>query len=343
MKDHTSRRTFLRNLSFATSGLLLRDRILSRNPVSSFDSLGYVLPKRKLGKTGVEVTMLGVGGYHIGWTTEKEAEEVIEAAIDGGVRFFDTAHGYGGGESERRYGKYLNPKYRDDIFLMTKSTAKNYDTARSELEESLRRLKTDQVDLWQLHSLTSPDDTDGRIKNGVLRFAEEALKEGKTKYVGFTGHSSPYAHLRMLEQAGDSGLFSTLQMPINVVDAASEHSFVEKVIPKSMDYEIGLLAMKTLAAGRFFKSTEIQDEVIWESESPVVPKHVSLQDAIYFSWSMPVSVLITGAENVTLLNEKIEMAKNFSKLSEDRRVGIVDKLTEIAEAGEVEYYKGRPF
>jgi len=328
-------------MSLATSALLLPDHIFSGNTNHSFDKFGNVLPKRKLGKTGVEVTMLGVGGYHIGWTTEKDAEEVIEKAIAGGIRFFDTAYSYGDGESEKRYGKFLIPRYRDEIFLMTKSTARDYDRARTELEESLRRLNTDQIDLWQLHALVSPEDTDTRIENGVLRLAEEALNEGKVKFVGFTGHSSPYAHIRMLEQAGDSGLFSAVQMPVNVVDAASEHSFVQKVIPKSMEYDVGLLAMKTLADGRFFSRKQMNDNVIWESESPVVPKLVSLQNALYFSWSMPVSVLITGAENAKLLDEKIELAKNFAGLSETQRIAIVEKLESVAEAGEVEYYKGR--
>ncbi|MCB0664588.1 MAG: aldo/keto reductase [Saprospiraceae bacterium] len=303
------------------------------------DRWGKLLPKRKLGSTGIEVTMLGVGGYHIGWTTEKDAQAVIERAMEQGIRFFDSAYSYIDGESERRYGKYLIPKYREDVFIMSKSTAKDYATARKELEESLRRYGVDQLDLWQVHALSSPDDTDARIQNGVLRLAEEALKEGKTRFVGFTGHADPYAHLRMIEQAGNSGLFSTLQMPINLVDAASEHSFVELVIPKAVEAGLALLAMKTLAAGRFFDKTIISSKTIWESENPVIPGKVKVEDAIHFSLSMPISTLITGAENVAFLDEKIGLAKSFMELEEQDRSNLIESLLPHALEGKVEYYK----
>lgn len=301
--------------------------------------MGKLLPQRKLGNTGLQVTMLGVGGYHVGWTTEKDAQEVIETAMAKGIRFFDSAYSYGDGQSERRYGKYLVPQYREDVFIMTKSTAKDYKTAREELEESLRRLKVDSVDLWQIHSLQSPEDVDVRIKNGVLKLAEEALKEGKARHIGFTGHADPYAHLRMLEQAGKSGLFSTEQFPINLVDFASEHSFIQKVIPKALENNIGLLAMKTLADGRFFGKKVVNDKTVWESEAPVVPGQISVQQALHFAWSMPVSVLITGAENKKLLKEKIKLAKKFAGMQEKEWTSLAENLTGFADGGNVEYYK----
>jgi len=333
-----SRRSFIRSLSLMTPGILAPwDNLLSAATPS--DRWGKVLPLRRLGTTGEEVTMLGVGGYHVGWTSERDAEEVIETAMARGVRFFDSAYSYGDGASERRYGKYLAPKYRDEVFIMTKSTAKDYGTARAELEESLRRLQVDQVDLWQVHALQSPEDTDARIENGVLRLAEEALKEGKARHIGFTGHANPYAHVRMIEQAGASGLFSTCQFPVNVVDAASEHSFVEHVIPKALESGIAVLAMKTLADGRFFGKKVVNGNTIWESEQPAVPGMVSLKEALDFSWSMPVSTLITGAENAALLKEKIKLAKKFAKLKEAQRLALTDRLTTLAAEGKVEYYK----
>lgn len=320
-----------------TSGIMLPwNPLLAEN---TSDKWGKLLPLRKLGNTGLKVTMLGVGGYHVGWTTEKDAQEVIETAMAKGIRFFDSAYSYGDGQSERRYGKYLVPKYREDVFIMTKSTAKDYKTAREELEESLRRLKVDTVDLWQVHSIQSPEDVDIRIKNGVLKLAEEALKEGKARHIGFTGHANPYAHLRMLEQAGNSGLFSTEQFPINLVDFASEHSFVKKVIPKAVEHNMGLLAMKTLADGRFFAKKIVNDRTIWETDDPVAPTQVSVKDALHFVWSLPISVLITGAENKKLLVEKIKAAKKFTEISEAQRVALSEKLTAFAEAGKVEYYK----
>ncbi len=333
-----SRRSFIRSLSLMTSGILVPwDNLLTA--ASPADRWGKVLPLRRLGATGEEVTMLGVGGYHVGWTTERDAEEIIETAMASGIRFFDSAYSYGDGTSERRYGKYLVPKYRDEVFIMTKSTAKDYRTARAELEESLRRLNLDQVDLWQVHSLQSPEDTDARIENGVLRLAEEALKEGKARYIGFTGHANPYAHVRMIEQAGDSGLFSTCQFPVNLVDAASEHSFVENVIPKALEAGIAVLAMKTLADGRFFGKKVVNGDTVWESDQPVIPGKVSLKEAQNFAWSMPISTLITGAENADLLKEKIKLAKKFVELKEAERLALTDRLTALAAEGKVEYYK----
>jgi aryl-alcohol dehydrogenase-like predicted oxidoreductase len=303
------------------------------------DKWGQMLPLRKLGKTGEEVTMLGVGGYHVGWTSEKNAQAVIEKAMEQGIRFFDSAYSYGDGTSERRYGKYLIPKYRDDVFVMSKSTGKTYDIASKELDESLRRMNVDVLDLWQIHSLQSPEDVDARIENGVLRVVEEALKAGKIRFAGFTGHANPYAHLRMIEQAGSSGLFSTAQMPINLVDAASEHSFVEKVVPAVKRQELGLLAMKTLADGRFFGKKTVNDKEIWNTPSPVVPNKISVKEALQFAWSLPISVLITGAENPTLLEEKIELALAFSEVPEKKREMLVSGLLEAALDGKVEYYK----
>lgn len=306
---------------------------------SGSDKLGALLPMRKLGSTGEKVTMLGVGGYHIGWTTERDAQEVIETAIEGGVRFFDTAHSYGPGTSEERYGKFLVPKYRDQVFLMTKSTAPDGETLLREFDLSLKRLNTEYVDLLQLHAFQSPADVDARIENGVISAINTIKESGKARFIGFTGHQSPYAHLRFMERWPELPVFSTLQMPISPVDYASEHSFVRKVLPVALEKNLGLLAMKTLAAGRFFGKTMIADELRWETENPVVPGYISLKEALYFSWSLPISVLITGAENKTLLQEKIELANYFTKLSEEEREQIFDKLSPAPDKEQVEYYK----
>ena len=153
-----NRREFLQTFMASLPALL----VLNNNDQHS-DKISQFLPKRLLGKTGESVTMLGVGGYHIGWTTENDARETIEAALAGGVRFFDTAESYGKGVSEIRYGKYLTPKYRDQVFLMTKTTGKDAKTVQRHLDESLKRLKTDYLDLWQVHSIKDPNDVDSRI------------------------------------------------------------------------------------------------------------------------------------------------------------------------------------
>lgn len=332
------RRTFLKKLSGITAGLMVPVGNIAFGKNALSDKWGYVLPKRKLGKTGVDVTMLGVGGYHVGWTTERDAQAVIEAALEGGIRFFDSAESYGPHTSEIRYGKYLTPKYREEIFLMTKSTAKDAKTMQEHLDASLQRLNTDYLDLWQVHSVGDPDDVDNRIANGVFEVVMKAKEEGKVKHVGFTGHQNPKAHLRVLERTEDNPFFETIQMPINVVDANHNH-FINSVLPKALDRNLGILAMKTMADGRFFGKKMRLEDVQWETGNPIVPDKLSIKEALYFVWSLPVSVLITGAENEDLIKEKIKLAKGFSSFDESKRMALIDKVAEMARDGKVEYYK----
>ncbi len=316
------RRDFLKQLAMLTGSLML--------PVSAIagpkkDKWGEILPLRTLGKTGEKVTMLGLGGYHVGWTTEKDAQEVIEKAIAGGVRFFDTAESYDDGGSEIRYGKYLVPKYRDDVFIMSKSTATDGNTAKKHLEGSLKRLNCDYIDLWQVHSLQTPEDTDNRIENKVLEVFEKAKAEGKVKHIGFTGHQNPFAHKQMLDRTAANDIFETVQMPINVIDSHF-HSFIKNVLPIAVDRNFGILAMKTLSDGRFFKEKKMMGKVEWESVNPIIPDSISVKEALYFVWSLPVSVLITGAENKEFLREKIELAAGFTKFSENERHELINKV-----------------
>ncbi len=328
------RRDFLKHLAMITGSLI--------PPISSLtqpmqDKWGEILPRRILGKTNEKVTMLGVGGFHVGWTTERDAEEVIETAMEGGIRFFDTAESYDDGGSEKRYGKYLVPKYRDQVFIMSKSTAKDGETARAHLEGSLKRLNCDYIDLWQVHSLQTPADVDARIENEVLDVFEKAKSEGKVRYIGFTGHQNPFAHKQMLDNTVDHDVFETIQMPINVIDSHF-HSFIENVLPLALKRNFGILAMKTLADGRFFREKKRLDKIQWTSEDPIVPNYLSIEEALFFVWSLPVSVLITGAENKEFLQEKINLARKFSGLSEKERYQQLLKVSKKA-GGEIEYYK----
>lgn len=336
--DKSNRRDFLKTLAGLTSGLLIPYSSFSSGGVSPKDKLGERLPLRKLGNTGEKVTMLGLGGYHIGWTGEKEARETIDAALEGGIRFFDSAESYGDGRSEERYGKYLVPQYRDDVFLMTKTYSTDAETARKHLEGSLKRMKTDYIDLWQVHSLQTPEDVDERIENKVLDVIAEAKKSGKVRYVGFTGHNSPYAHTRMLDKTGED-FFDTCQFPVNVVDSSVEHSFIHDVLPRLTERNMGVLAMKTLADGRFFYKKVQNGNVKWDTNNPVIPDAITLEDALAFVWSLPVSVLITGAENPQLVKEKIAMARRFEKMSKTDREKLIDKVADLTDKDEVEYYK----
>lgn len=303
------------------------------------DKLGTSLPRRQLGRSGESITLIGLGGYHIGWTTEALAQATIEAALEEGVRFFDTAESYGAGRSEERYGKFLVPRYRDEIFLMTKTLAKDAKTAQSHLEESLRRLKTDRLDLWQIHALTNPADVDERIRNGVVEVALKAQTEGKVRHLGFTGHADPYAHLRMLERFPEA--FAAAQMPVNPVDFSSRFSFIKLVLPKIVAHGLAPLAMKSLADGRFFAKKIMNEKVQWETADPIIPTHLSLEEVTQFVLSLPVSTLIVGAEKPEFLREKVAFARRLHALDATARERLAAKVSHFAEVKGIEYYKSR--
>jgi predicted aldo/keto reductase-like oxidoreductase len=331
----TNRRTFLKSLAGVTAGLSMAGNAFGQTETR--DRLGEVLPKRKLGRTGEYVTMLGTGGYHVGWTTERDAQEVIEASLEGGVRFFDTAESYASGTSEERYGKYLTPQYRDLIFLMTKTTGPDAKTVQEHLEGSLRRLKVDQIDLYQVHSIRTPQDVDNRIEAGVLDYLLKAKEQGKFKYLGFTGHQNPFAHTHMLDRTKESDIFDAVLMPVNVLDQ-TYFSFTQNVLPKALDRNMGVLSIKSLADGRFFSKKE---QANWTSDDPIIPNYMSIKEAMHFVWSLPVTVLISGNENATFMREKIALARSFSKLTEEERLALVEKVKDIALTGKVEYFKNK--
>ena len=296
------------------------------------DRLSTLLPQRTLGNTGKSVTMLGTGGAHVGRTeSESEAQAIVETALEGGVRFFDNAYAYQSGRAEERYGKYLTPKYRDLVFLMTKTTAKDAKTAEEHLAESLRRMKTDYLDLWQVHSLKDPADVDTRIQQGVVDVFEKAKADGKVRHIGFTGHTSPHAHARMLER---TDVFETCQMPINCADPSFE-SFILIVLPELVKRNMGVLAMKSLSNGGFFGG----DKQFMHGDNPLlVPERVSIPEALTFTWSHPISVLITGADNPDQMREKIGIARSFEPIDEAARQALVDRVSDRA-GNIVEFYK----
>lgn len=331
------RRNFLLSVS-AVPALGATTSLSASTPATGSDKWGAVLPTRPFGATGEQITLLGVGGFHAGWTEEKDAAEVVEAAMEGGIRFFDTAESYQDGESERRYGKYLTPKYREEVFLMTKSTARDAKTAREHLEGSLRRMKTDYLDLYQIHSISDPDDVDNRLANGVLDVFLEAQQQGKVRHIGFTGHRNPEAHLRMLERTAADNPFAACQMPVNALDPHA-HSFIRQVLPILEARKIAPLAMKTLADGRFFALKRRPQWVAWQTENPIIPTELSIRDALHYAWSLPISTLITGAENASLLREKIAFAKTFERPFTEAEMAAILEKTEKFVTDKVEYYK----
>ena len=326
------RRSLLKWLGGFTAGLLLSSPTNAQGqPQSKSDRWGKLLPQRTLGRTGEAVTMLGMGGWHLGSLSERDAQEAIEIALQGGVRFFDTAQMYQSGGSETRMGKLLTPKYRDDIYLMTKTTARNAQDARLALEDSLRRLNTDRLDLWQVHSVNSPDDVSDRLANGVWEVMAQAKASGKVRHIGFTGHSQPEAHLKVL---AESDIFDTCQMPVNVADP-SYSSFIQQVMPKLVKQNLGIIGMKSLANGGFFGGSSHGQH---GNNPKIIPDRVSIADAVNFAWSMPVSVLVIGFDNPQQMQEKVALANSFVALSESKRQNLISKVADLAGRG-VEFYK----
>ena len=327
------RRSFLKVLAGATAGIMVPSGSLTGCTGVASDQFGELLPLRTLGTTGEKVTMLGLGGAHIGRMDDTTAEKVINTAIEGGIRFFDMATMYGNGVAEIRYGKFLTPKYRDVSFIMTKSHAKDAKTAREHLEQSLTKMKTDYVDLWQVHMIGSVDDLDTRVSNGVLEVFREAKESGKARYIGFTSHFHYEALQKLLET---TDYWDTCQIPINCFDP-NYKSYINNLVPTLLERKIAILAMKTLGNGGFFGGT---DHMEHGDEPKIVPNIASIEEAVSYAWSFPVSTLITGPDNVDMLKEKIELAKSFKKMTEQDRLALVQRLGNAGLEGEkVEFYK----
>ncbi len=336
------RREFMVMLAGCTVGLMVpglshgEEKLFAATDSRS-DRLGTLLPLRKLGSSGAVVTNLGVGGAHVGSASEKDAQAIIEKALEEGVRFFDNAPLYSGGKAEERYGKFLTPKYRDVSFIMTKTLAKNRKSALKDLDASLSRLKTDYVDLWQVHALENPKDVEVRVQNGVLDAFLEAQKKGKARHIGFTGHQSYKAHLKMLEELKKRDVkMVASQMPVNPADPHYE-SFVTHVVPKCVEAGIGVLAMKSLAYGRFFggnkgwRRTEVSVE-------PAIPAVLSVEDVFGFVWSLPITSLVSGMESVQQVSQNAAIARKTWNWSQAERQKRIDMVAPFA-GPDLEFYK----
>ena len=277
------------------------------------------MPKRRLGKTKEMVSMLCAGGYHIGrMQDEHYAIRMIHAAIDEGANFFDSAWSYNNGDSEKRLGKALKDR-RDKAFIMTKTRERDMAAAFNELHESLRRLQTDHLDLWQFHDLQTMEDVETIFnEGGAIEAALQAKKEGKILYVGFTGHRNPEVLFKAIQQ--HHHLIETVQMPVNLVDP-HYLSFVQQVIPEAVRHDIGILAMKTTANGVL-----LEDNV------------ATIKECLYFAWNQPISTLVSGMDSIEQLKENITLAHLFKKLSEKDQSKLLAR-TEPFGGIETEFYK----
>ncbi len=279
---------------------------------------------RPLGRTGEEVSVIGLGGHHIGrQKEEKESVAIIRAAIDAGITFMDNCWDYHEGGSEVRMGKALRDGYRKKVFLMTKIDGRTRKAAAEQIDQCLRRLQTDVIDLLQYHEVIRLEDPD-RIfaEGGAQEAALAAKKAGKVRFIGFTGHKDPLVHLRMLEVAKDQGFrFDAVQMPLNVMDAHFR-SFERHVLPVLVKEGIGVLGMKPLGDGLI-----------------LVSKTVNPVEGLHYAMNLPISTVITGIDSMEILNQDLEAVKTFRPLTEKQVADLLARTAQAASRGKFEGFK----
>jgi aryl-alcohol dehydrogenase-like predicted oxidoreductase len=282
------------------------------------------MPHRTLGRTGEKVSLMGLGGSHIGrQKDEQESIQIIRTAIDNGVNFLDNCWDYNGGESEVRMGKALRDGYRQRAFLMTKIDGRTRKAATEQLEQSLQRLQTDRIDLLQFHEVIRMEDPERIFAPGNgMEAIVEAQKAGKVRYIGFTGHKSPDIHLKMLETADAHHFhFDAVQMPLNVMDAHFD-SFEKKVLPVLVRKQIGVLGMKPMGSGNILQS-----------------KVVEPAECLHYAMNLPTSVVITGCDSLSILEKSLQTARDFRPLSGAQVAALLNKTAETARDGHFELYK----
>ncbi len=285
---------------------------------------GGTIPKRKLGRTGVEVSMLGIGGFHIG-TQKDEAESIriVREAIDHGVTFLDNCWDYNKGVSEERMGKALRDGYRQKAFLMTKLDGRTASAATGQLDQSLGRLGTDVIDLVQVHEVirdTDPDRVFG--PGGAIEALVRARDAGKLRFIGFTGHKSPAIHRRMLATAAAHGFrFDTVQMPLNVMDPHYD-SFEKNVLPLLVQDEIGVLGMKSMG-----------DKIILASGA------ASAIECLHYAMSLPASVVITGCDSLGVLQQALYAAMTWKPMPPAQLEALLARTAAAGAEGRFEQFK----
>jgi len=280
------------------------------------------VPHRPLGKTGALVSCMGVGGYHLGSIKEeKESTELVARALDAGINFFDNCWEYHDGVSEERLGAALKGK-RDKAFVMTKvcTHGRGKDVAMKQLEESLRRLQTDHVDLWQIHEVVYWNDPELIFSpNGAAEALLAAKQQGKVRFVGFTGHKNPAIHLKMLVHDFP---FDTVQMPLNALDATFR-SFQQQVLPEAKKRGVAVLGMKSLGG-----SGEI-----------AVNGAVTPEEGLRYAMSLPVATTISGMDSLVVLEQNLGVARGFKPFGEQEMAGLRERVRPLAADGRYELFK----
>jgi predicted aldo/keto reductase-like oxidoreductase len=298
-----------------------RTRAQALTGVSGTNSHG--VPLRPLGRTGEHVTIVGLGGWHLGAIKDDSlAVRIMHTAIDEGLTFFDNAWDYHDGYSEEIMGKALHGGKRNEVFLMTKNCERDYEGSMRHLEDSLRRLQTDHLDLWQFHEINYDNDPDWVFERGGIRAAIEARQAGKVRFVGFTGHKDPSIHLKMLGMPFE---WDSAQMPINVLDH-SYRSFLNRVVPECLKSGVGVIGMKGLGGG--YPQGEFVEAV-----------GLDALDCYRFALSQPVATQVLGITSVEQLQANVQMARAFKPLSSDDQHAFAARLVDIAGDGRYERFK----
>lgn len=296
------------------------------------------LKRRPFGDTGASVTQLCLGGYHVGGKSAKVAESLVETAIEEGVRFFDTARQYQDGQSETHYGNFLSPKYRDDVFIMTKSELTTGKKVKEALETSLKLMKTDYLDAWMVHTIRSEKDVEERFKNGVIEEFFKAKEKGMVKHIGFTGHRSYKAHLHMLKMLKEEGLeMDACLMPINLVDPHYD-SYIVNVLPELEKRNYAILAMKTLAYGRMLGTASERDKKAGVQPRSLKEKGIGLEEMHNYVYSLPISSLVSGCDTPEHIRTNAETSRKFTGMEKKEQERLVNLAEEFSGRG-MEFYK----
>jgi len=317
----SSRREFMKKAATRTvSVAVLANQVLAQTGPASATGL----PTRVLGRTGQRVSIICLGGWHIGAVKDdKEAFRIMHAAIDEGLTFFDNAWDYHDGRSEQLMGTALSmDNRRKKVFLMTKNCERDYAGSMRNLEESLKRLKTDYLDLWQFHEMVYDNDPDWVFEKGGIKAALEARKQGKVRYIGFTGHKDPLIHLKMLGKPHD---WDSAQMPINVCDAYYR-SFQKEVVPICLKKNVGVIGMKGLGGGH------PQGRLIQELG-------LTADECYRYSLSLPVTTQVIGITSMAQLKADVQLARNFKPMTKSEMDALRAKVKDSAGDGRHELFK----
>ncbi len=311
--EKSKRREFIRQISALAISL----------PLLSFTSKGVdkkVIPKRVLGRTGEMVSILTIGGFHVGApeVTEEDAIAIIRKAIDQGVNFMDNAWSYQKGRSETIMGQALKGGYRKKVLLMTKLMARTVEEAKSQLETSLKRFDLDKVDLMQFHAIGYKDgDVDAIYNSGMIDWAMEMRAQKVIRYIGFTGHSDPAAHIDMIKRGYE---WDTVQMPLNIGDYHRTLSFEKHVLPLAVEKNIGVIGMKSNGMGRLGKSA---------IATPL--------EGLRYTMSLPVSTVASGIDSLKILDENLSVFHNFKPYTENELNELLSRSSGKSEI--IEHYR----